>query len=520
MNDYTKTKAFRIRLLLRAYDTSPNASPGELAQLSKLSRNTVASYCDYIAVNGLIPNELLGLTDRELCMALTPRKRESDLHPVDHVEMELLRKKGWNKKQCYKRYLETVPAGAKAMAPRTFRKRLEVVEQAEPSMKLVYVAGDALMADYSGDKVKAISPFGDDHKYSIFVATLPCSQLIFAAVHEFERADDWIGGITDAIHAFGGVPRRIIPDNPKALVIKPRRGNTPAVLNPAFEHLCNHYQCLGDPARPGKPTDKSLAETAVNLIQKELAPQLNVRSRIHLEDLKALLAEVVDEINNRPMEKRQRMSRRDWFEKTDKLALKPISMGRHQFIVSDNTQQVSKQYRVALEDSTYSVPHGLVGQIAYSRITRTSVEILVDGKLVAIHPRARRPGLDLLIEAHMPQAHRARHFQQDGHMLAWADGLGDEVRAIVEFNLAAPAPGAAKGQRMQGLQNLQTIHGTKRFLLACQSAVAAGHLHYRIVKDMLENRREEIRPGHPPRRAVVSGLANVRGATYYAGRTA
>jgi len=406
------------------------------------------------------------------------------------------------------------------MAPRTFRERLQQIEHKDPSMKLVFVAGDVLMADYAGHKFKAISPTGDTHLYSIFVATLPCSQLIFAAIHEFQRVEDWIDGLTDAIHAFGGIPRRLIPDNPKALVITPRRGKNPAVLHPAFLQLCEHYQCKGDPARPGMPNDKSLVETAVNLIQQELIPELSLRPKIHLEDAEVLLAKIVLELNTNPMEKRQKLTRIQWFEETDASKLKPITMARHQYIAKDFTKMVTRQYRVPLDGSTYSVPSMYREQNAYCTMTRTTVEIFIDGKLVATHLRARRPGLDMLIDSHMPESQKAWHYLQDGQMLAWAEGLGDEVRAVVAFNLEAPAPGAAKSLRMQGLQKLQTVHGTDRLIAACKLAVVKGRMEYRTLRNMLENGCEQRPVENPPPRPTSPPLANVRGAEYYARRSA
>lgn len=523
MKHYRNTRAFRLRLFLRAIEGNPGAHPSELAQLAHIARNTAEAYRDHIVRQGLSPAHLLDLADQDLCAAMSHGQRASKLHPFDGQEIKLLRKKGFNKKQCYRRYLETVPDGVAPMSLRTFRDRLQSSEHKDPAMKLVFVAGDAMMADYAGEKPEAISPFGMAHEYSLFVATLPCSQRVFAAVHEYQRVEDWIDGMTDAIHTFGGIPRRLIPDNPKAQVVTPRRGNTPAVLHPAFEQLCDHYRCKGDPARPGKPNDKSLVETAVNLIQQELVPELALRPRIHLDDLKALLARIVDEINNRPMEKRGGRSRMDWFDETDRQALKPITMGRHQHVAHDTTQQVTRQYRVTIEGSTYSVPHTMIGKSAYCRATRTGVEIYVDGKIVAQHPRARHAGLDLLIDAHMPERQAAYHYMQDGHMLAWGEGLGEDVRAVVAFNLDAPAPGAAKAQRMRGLQRLQHEFGTERLIQACKLAVAQGRLEYRTLRNMLENGRDK-----PPSecRPVENGgddssppaLANVRGAAYYAGR--
>lgn len=518
MKHYTESKAYKIRLFLNAFKTNPAASVTELADLAHLARNTAVAHRDHMIDHEFAPSELLKLTDKELCEVMARNRRSSKLHPFDAVEMQLLRKKGFNKKQCYRRYLSSIPTGGIAMTLRTFRDRLQKTEHKDPSMKLVFVAGDVMMADYAGFTPEAISPFGLAHKYSIFVATLPCSQRIFADVHEYQRIEDWIDGLTAAIHEFGGIARRIIPDNPRALVIAARRGKKSALLHPAFQHLCDHYQCKGDPARPGKPTDKSLVETAVNLIQMELVPELTLRSNIHLEDLKVLLMQIVDQINHQPMDKRQKRSRMDWFNATDAGALKPITMNRHQYIALDSVQRVTRQYRVLLDGSTYSVPHSHIGKEAYCRATRTSVEVFVDGKVVAQHPRARREGLDLLIDSHMPQNQAAYHYEQDGHMLAWGEGLDDAVRAIVAFNLDQPAPGNAKAQRMKGLQKLQLDFGTERFIRACKLALSKGRPDYRTLRNMLNNGRDYIVAEMTPIETASPVAANVRGSTYYAGR--
>lgn len=328
MKGYRETKAYKIRQFLRAYQSTPDASAMTLGEIARIARNTAAAYRDHIVDLGLQSSDLLSLSDTELLSAMARRQWVSELHPIDEEEVKLLRKKGHNKGQCYERYLMSVPPGGIPMSLRTFRNRLQKSEEVDPAMKLVFVAGDVLMADYAGDKPKVRSPFGHMHEYSIFVATLACSQRITAYVHEFQRIEDWIDGFVDAIHDFGGVSRRLVPDNPKALVIRPRVGNTPAVLHPAFEQLCDHYQCVGDPARAGKPNDKSLVEIAVKLIQQELSPALALRPEIDLQELKELLSGIVAKLNSRPMEKRQNRSRMDWFYATDHLALRPISMAR------------------------------------------------------------------------------------------------------------------------------------------------------------------------------------------------
>lgn len=111
---------------------------------------------------------------------------------------------------------------------------------------------------------------------------------------------------------------------------------------------------------------------------------------------------------------------------------------------------------------------------------------------------------------------------QDGHMLAWAEGLGDDVYKAVLFNLDAPAPGAAKMQRRKGLQSLQADFGTDRLIAACKLAVTNSRMDYRTLRKMLENGRDQIAsaPIVASPASQPAPLANVRGAEYYAGRLA
>ncbi len=197
MKNYRKSRAYKMRLFLRAIEHHPSASIGELAELSDIARNTAAAYCDRLIELGDTPQTLLELTDKDLCAAMAPNLRTSRLYPFDELEMKLLRKNRFNKKQCYRRYLESIPAGAVPMTLRTFRDRLQKIEHKDPSMKLNFVAGDVMMADYAGLKPEAISPFGFEHSYNVFVATLPCSQRIHAEIHEFQRIEDWIDGLTN-----------------------------------------------------------------------------------------------------------------------------------------------------------------------------------------------------------------------------------------------------------------------------------------------------------------------------------
>lgn len=61
---------------------------------------------------------------------------------------------------------------------------------------------------------------------------LPYSNFVFVGVYPDQTLASWIGGHVEALAAFQGVPRIIVPDNPKPLVTD-TRGDL--VLNDTYQ---------------------------------------------------------------------------------------------------------------------------------------------------------------------------------------------------------------------------------------------------------------------------------------------
>lgn len=57
-------------------------------------------------------------------------------------------------------------------------------------------------------------------KLKAFVATLGYSRATYVRFSEHERQDDWLEGIREALRYFGGVPREILFDNAKCIMIE------------------------------------------------------------------------------------------------------------------------------------------------------------------------------------------------------------------------------------------------------------------------------------------------------------
>jgi transposase len=57
-------------------------------------------------------------------------------------------------------------------------------------------------------------------KLKAFVATLGFSRATYVRFSEYERQEDWLSGIENALYYFGGVPKELLFDNAKCIMIE------------------------------------------------------------------------------------------------------------------------------------------------------------------------------------------------------------------------------------------------------------------------------------------------------------
>lgn len=100
-------------------------------------------------------------------------------------------------------------------------------------MHIEYKAGDKMLVDYSGKKLRLVAPDpGEITEVEVFVAILGTSQLIYVEASESQKKPDFIHSCENALHYYGGVPQAIVTDNLKSAVTKSHRYEPK--LNPDF----------------------------------------------------------------------------------------------------------------------------------------------------------------------------------------------------------------------------------------------------------------------------------------------
>ncbi len=122
--------------------------------------------------------------------------------------------------------------------------------------------GEEAQVDFSYVGLWADPDAGRTRKLYAFLMALSHSRHQFLYPVLGEDGATWQEAHVAAFAFFGGVPRRLVPDNLSPGIRKADRYDPR--LNRAYGELAPHYGCLVDPARVGRPTDKPRLERTVS----------------------------------------------------------------------------------------------------------------------------------------------------------------------------------------------------------------------------------------------------------------
>jgi transposase len=214
----------------------PKATVGKFARLAR------AAGVDWVLAQTLSDAEL----ESRLYRPAVPRAANHLEPDYVHIHQELKRP-GVTLQLLWEEYAR---ANALAYKYTSFCiKYREWAAHLKRSMRQVHIAGDKLFADYAGQTVPIVDmATGEIRPAQIFVATLGASNYTYACATARQTAADWVGSLIAALEYIGGVPRLIVPDQPRALIAQPDRYD-PGVGR-LVEEFCDHYTVAVLAARP------------------------------------------------------------------------------------------------------------------------------------------------------------------------------------------------------------------------------------------------------------------------------
>ena len=502
----------RIRDVLRLQ--AAGLSRRQLAKSCGIARSTVAEYLKRAEAAGLSWPLPASLDDDELEKRLFPpqmtvpaEQRSVPDWPLVHRE---LKRQGVTLQLLWDEYKEANPGGFQyswfCEHYRAWQGKVDVV------MRQDHRAGEKLFVDYAGQTVEIVErDTGEVNEAQIFVGVLGASNYSYAEATLTQSLPDWIGSHVRAFAYFGAVPAIVVPDNLKSGVQLAHRYEPE--LNATYAEMGRHYGVAIIPTRSAKPRDKAKVESGVLVVERWILARLRNRSFFSVAELNTAIAELLEELNQRPFKKLPG-NRRELFETLDRPAMMPLPGSAYEYAEWKKVR-VNIDYHVAIDKHYYSVPYQLVKEQLDARVSANTVELLYKGKRVASHRRSRQVGRHTTVTAHMPKAHRDYAEWTPERLVRWAEETGKATAKLVETILTS-RPHPQHGFRAcLGIMRLGKTYGEVRLEAASRRALAIGACSYKSVESILKNNLDKKPLPATATESPAIEHDNLRGPDYY-----
>jgi hypothetical protein len=154
---------------------------------------------------------------------------------------------------------------------------------------------------------------------------LGASSYTYAEATRDQQLTAWLSAHMHAFEYFGGVPRLLVPDNPRAGVSRACRYDPD--LNPTYQEFAMHYGVGVVPARHYRPRDKAKVEVGVQIVERWIIAALRHHQFFRLEEVNRAIRELLERLNQRPFRKREG-SRSSVFASLERSALRSLPAER------------------------------------------------------------------------------------------------------------------------------------------------------------------------------------------------
>src|SRR3954454_9836133 len=322
---------------------------------------------------------------------------------ADVVRQELVREKNITVS------LRTVE---RAVAP----LRRELIAAARATVRFETQPGEQLQIDFGERRVEI---GGVAVKVYLFVATLGYSRRLHVRAYGHEKQDSWFDGMESAFRGFGGVPREVLLDNAKALILHHDPASREVVLHPRLHAFANHWRFRIRACAPYRARTKGKDERGVGYVKSNAIAGRRFASWPELEaHLEAWMREVADmRVHGTTGE-----TPTSRFARDEARALRPLA-GTPPFISArDLLRRVGADCAIEVDSNAYSVPWRLIGERVRVTVGGGSVRVLHAGREVAVHAELKG---------------RHGRVTDDSHLAGIAGTKGRPVRIAAVAEVAA-----------------------------------------------------------------------------------
>jgi len=362
--------------------------------------------------------------------------------------------------------------------------------RAEAYLRLDTLAGEQAQVDWGN--FGPIRVGATTRSLSCFVLVLSWSRACYARFALDQTLESFLRGHVEAFPALGGVPRTILYDNLKSVVLE--RVGDHIRFHPRLLELAGHYHFAPQPCAVARGNEKGRVERMIGFLRHAF---FAARPFGSVADLNAQLARWLAEVAHaRPVPDRREQRVADALaEEQPRL----LPLPEHPF-PCDALRAVSsgKTPYLRFDGNDYSIPHLLVRRPLTLVAAEHVVRILDGTTEVARHARSYERGQRIEDHAHLAALVAAKHH---AHELRGRDRLRHACPQAEPFLEALAVRGHPLASETTRLLHLLDQVGAAALDAALAEAHARGAISAASVAHVLEQRRRARRL--PPPIALV-----------------
>ena len=222
---------------------------------------------------------------------------------------------------------------------------------------------------------------GVERKIKVAHFRLCHSRKPFVIAYPSESQEMVLDAFVQALSFYGGVPRRVIIDNPKTMVTYVSRSKD-RIFHPRFLALMNHYAIEPVACTPASGWEKGQVENQVQYIRRSLfAPKLKFDDFDSLNDW---LRQGCTDLARRPHPDQKQLTITEVFAE-ELTILRSVGQSFDGYV--EKATRVLSTCLVQYDSNRYSVPSDFSGKPVSLRAYANRIVIVANQKIIAEHKR-------------------------------------------------------------------------------------------------------------------------------------
>jgi transposase len=334
----------------------------------------------------------------------------------------------------------------------------------QPSVRLEDPApGDEAQIDFGCMGLMRDPESGRVRKLWALVVCLSHSRYSFVFPTFTQDVSAVCAGLDAAWKFFGGVPRRVVPDNMKTVVV--RAHATAPRLHDAFSEYAQSRGFFVDLARVRSPQDKARVENHVAYVRESW---FQGEQFTGLDDARRSAEHWCREVAGARIHGTTRRVPRDHFAEVELSAMQPAPSCPFDVPLWSDAK-VHEDHHIQAQRALYSVPTRHIGSRVRVRSDKTLVRIYLAGELIKTHPR-KQPGQRSTDPNDYPPGVSDYALRSVDRFMTNAEKRGPNVLAFTDRLLDGPLPWTRMRQAHQ-LERLCKKYGAERVDALCKRSL-------------------------------------------------